>query len=168
MRITDRNHLYALVLSCVDMYVDNLTVTSQTTRTPVFFGEKMLKYNPYGCTLVHRGEMEFDPLNNYRQTQVLFSIFLKMQEEDEGLYTQIFYDEKDPLDEFRTRLFMRTNNGNFASQYYYNISLGSIEIILALSGIMVENLFEFDSTPPVMEEEKKTRRRTIFPQRDLI
>ena len=168
MRVTDRNHLYALVLSCVEMHVNNLTVVNQSTRQEVYFNERLLKYNPYGHTLVHRGEIEFDPLNNYKQTQIMFSIFLKIQEEDEGLYTQIFYDEKDPTDEFRTRMFMRTNQGNFASQYYYNISLGSIEMILALSGIQVDNLIEFDSAPPVMDEEKTVRRRTLFPQRDLL
>jgi hypothetical protein len=168
MRVKDKNHLYALLLPCIDMYVNNMIVTNQTTRQEVYFNERLLKFNPDGHTLMHRGEVEFDPLNNFKQTQIMFSIFLKMQEEDEGLYTQIFYDEKDPQDEFRTRMFMRTNQGNFASQYYYNISLGSIEMILALSGIVVENLVEFDSAPPVMDEEKKTRRRILFPQRDLL
>ena len=168
MRVTDRNHLYSLVLSCVDMCVSNMTIFNQSLKQPVFFNERLLKYNPYGHTLIHRGEVEFDPLTNYKQTQILFSIFLKIQEEDEGLYTQIFFDEKDPTDEFRTRMYMRTDQGIFASQYYYNISLGSIEMILALSGIVVENLFEFDSAPPVMEEEKKTRKRILFPQRDLL
>ena len=167
MRILNVYHLYNLIMTCVDMKVSNMIVTSQTTRGPVMFDERMLKFNPNGFTLVHKGELEFDPLNNYKQTRILFNIFLNFQEEDDGLYTQMFYDEKDPNDEFRTRAFMRTSNGNYASQYYYNMSLGYIELILALSGIMVENLHEFDSAPPV-EEEKKTRKRTIFPQRDLF
>ena len=78
----------------------------------------------------------------------------------------MFYDEKNAED--KTRIFIRTDQGNFASQYYYNISLGYIELILAISGVFVENLMEFDSPPPVIDEEKRTRRRTLFPQRDLF
>ena len=124
-----------------------------------------MKFNPNGFTLVHKGEVRFDPLDNFKQAQQLFSIFLQFQEEDEGLYTQMFYDEKNL--EGKTRIFVRTNLGNFISQYYYNISLGYIELILAMSGIMVDNLMEFDA-PPVLEEEKKIRRRPLFPQRDLF
>ena len=165
MRIMNINHLYNLILSCVDMKINNISVVSQSTRENVFFNERMLKFNPNGFTLVHNGEIMFDPLNNFKQAQQLFSIFLQFQEEDEGLYTQMFYDEKNAED--KTRMFLRTNEGNFVSQYYYNISLGYLELILALSGIVVENLFEFDSAPPVADE-KKTRKRTLFPQRDLF
>jgi hypothetical protein len=106
----------------------------------------------------------FDPLNNFKQAQMLFSIFLQFQEEYEELYIKMFYEEKNA--EEKTRVFVRGELENYASQYYYNISLGYIELILALSGIMVENLFEFDA-PPITEEQNK-RRRTLFPQRDLF
>lgn len=164
MRIMNVNHLYNMILACVDMKINNITVVSQTTRGEISFNERVLKFNPEGLTLVHKGEMIFDPLSNFKQAQQLFSIFLQFQEEDEGLYTQMFYDEKNSED--KTRIFIRTNIGNFASQYYYNISLGYLELILSMSGIMVDNLMEFDS-PPVTEE-KKTRRRSLFPQRDLF
>lgn len=166
MKILNINHLYNLILACVDMKINNITIVSQSTREQIFFNEKMLKYNPNGFTLVHNGEIMFDPLNNFKQAQQLFSIFLQFQEEDEGLYTQMFYDEKN-LEE-KTRIFIRTDSGNFASQYYYNISLGYLELILAISGIAVENLNDFDSAPPIVDEEKRIRRRTLFPQRDLF
>lgn len=165
MRLLDVNHLYNTILSCVDMKIRNNIVCSQSTNGEIYFNERMLKYNPNGFTLVHNGEVMFDPLNNFKQAQQLFSIFLQFEEQDEGLYTQMFYDEKNAED--KTRIFMRTNLGNFVSQYYYNISLGYLELILAMSGIMVDNLFEFDSAPPV-EEEQKRRRRTLFPLRDLF
>ncbi len=164
MRILDVNHLYNMVLSCVDMRIKNITIVSQTTMGEISFNERVLKYNPNGSTLVHKGEVIFDPLSNFKQAQQLFSIFLQFQEEDEGLYTQMFYDEKNSED--KTRIFARTNIGNFASQYYYNISLGYLELILVMSGIMVDNLMDFD-LPPVIEE-KKVRRRSLFPQRDLL
>ena len=166
MRIMNVNHLYNLILACVDMKINNISVVSQSTRENIFFNERMLKYNPNGFTLVHNGEVMFDPLNNFKQAQQLFSIFLQFQEEDEGLYTQMFYDEKNSED--KTRIFMRTGDCNFASQYYYNISLGYLELILILSGISADNLYEFDSAPPIAEEEKTTRKRTLFPQRDLF
>lgn len=165
MRLLDVNHLYNTILSCVDMKIRNTIVCSQSTNGEIYFNERMLKYNPNGFTLVHNGEVMFDPLNNFKQAQQLFSIFLQFEEQDEGLYTQMFYDEKNAED--KTRIFMRTNLGNFVSQYYYNISLGYLELILVMSGIMVDNLFEFDSAPPV-EEEQKRRRRTLFPLRDLF
>lgn len=168
MRILNINHLYNLILVCVDMKINNITVVSSATFGPISFNERVLKYNPNGFTIVHNGEVKFDPLINFKQAQTLFSIFLQFQEEDEGLYTQMFYDEKNHED--KTRIFIRTicdgEPVNFASQYYYNISLGYIELILAMSGIMVENLMDFDS-PPVIEE-KKTRRRPLFPQRELF
>ena len=166
MRILNINHLYNLILSCVDMKINNISVVSQSTRENIYFNERMLKYNPTGFTLVHNGEIMFDPLNNFKQAQQLISIFLQFQEEDEGLYTQMFYDEKNAEDQ--TRIFIRTNLGNFASQYYYNISLGYLELILAMSGILVENLLEFDCAPPSEEEQKRTRKRILFPQRDLF
>lgn len=165
MRILSVNHLYNLLLTCVDMKINNITVVSQTTKGEIAFNERILKYNPNGFTLVHKGEIKFDPLNNFKQAQILFSVFLQMQEEEEGLYTQMLYDEKNFED--KTRIVVRTNQNNFISKFYYNISLGYIELILALSGIMVENLLEFDSAPPDVEE-KKTRRRPLFPQRDLF
>ncbi len=165
MRLLDVNHLYNTILSCVDMKIRNTIVCSQSTNGEIYFNERMLKYNPNGFTLVHNGEIKFDPINNFKQAQQLFSIFLQFEEQDEGLYTQMFYDEKNSED--KTRIFMRTNLGNFASQYYYNISLGYLELILVMSGIMVDNLLEFDSAPPV-EEEQKRRKRTLFPLRDLF
>lgn len=165
MRLLDVNHLYNAILSCVDMKIKNTVVCSQSTNGEIYFNERMLKYNPNGFTLVHNGEILFDPLNNFKQAQNLFSIFLQFEEQDNGLYTQMFYDEKNHED--KTRIFIRTSEGNFASQYYYNISLGYLELILAMSGIMVENLFEFDSAPPV-EEEQRRRKRTLFPLRDLF
>ena len=164
MRILNINHLYNLILACVDMKINNISVVSQSTRENIFFNERMLKYNPNGFTPVHNNEIMFDPLNNFKQAQLLFTIFLKFQEEDEGLYIKMFYEEKNA--EEKTRVFVRGEQENYASQYYYNISLGYIELILALSGIMVENLFEFDA-PPITEEQNK-RRRTLFPQRDLF
>ena len=166
MRLLDVNHLYNLILTCVDMKISNMMIKSQTTMGEISFNERVLKYNPHGFTLVHKGEVKFDPLMNFKQAQQLFSIFLQLQEEDEDLYTQIFYDEKNLED--KTRIYMKTNIGDFASQYYYNISLGYLELILLLSGITAENLSEFDSAPLVIEEDKVTRRRTIFPQRDLF
>lgn len=168
MRIIDINHLYNTILMCVDMKINNITVVSQSTQGEISFNERTLKYNPNGFTLVHKGEVKFDPLMNFKQAQTLFSIFLQFQEEDEGLYTQMFYDEKNMED--KTRIVVRAEvNGQstmFASQFYYNISLGYIELILAISGIMVDNLMEFDF-PPVLDE-KKIRRRPLFPQRDLF
>jgi len=166
MKLLDVNHLYTLILACVDMKINNINVVSQTTKGEIEFNEKPLKYNLHGFTLVHKGEILFDPLNNFKQAQQLFSIFLQFQEEDEGLYTQIFYDEKNELEQ--TRIFMRTNIGNYASKYYYNISLGYIELILAMSGVTADNLQEFDFGPPTNEEPKPTRKRTLFPMRDLL
>ena len=166
MRILDINHLYNMILMCVDMKISNITVVSQSTRGEISFNDKVLKYNPNGFTLVHNGEIKCDPLNNFKQMQTFFSVFLQMQENEEGLYTQMLYDEKCPYDENKVRIFIRTNLGNYTSQYYYNISLGYIELMFAISGIMVDNLYEFD-TPPVLEE-KKVRKRTLFPIRDLI
>lgn len=165
MRILNVNHLYNLILACVDMKINNISVVSQTTKENIYFNERMLKYNPNGFTLVHNGEIMFDPLNNFKQAQQVFSIFLQFQEEDEGLYVQMFYDEKNAED--KTRIFARTAEGNYASQYYYNMSLGYIELILAISGIVADNLMEFDCAP-LSEEEQKRRRRTLFPQRDLF
>lgn len=165
MRLLNVNHLYNAILACVDMKISNISVVSQSTRENIFFNERMLKYNPNGFTLVHNGEIMFDPLNNFKQAQQLFSIFLQFQEEDEGLYVQMFYDEKNAED--KTRIFVRTDIGNYVSKYYYNISLGYLELILIMSGIVVDNLSEFDSAPPV-EEEKRLRKRTLFPQRDLF
>ena len=124
MRVLNVNHLYNLILACVDMKINNITVVSQTTRGEISFNERVLKYNPNGFTPVHTGEVKFDPLTNFKQAQQLFSIFLQFQEQDEGLYTQMFYDEKNHED--KTRIFVRTicdgQPINFASQYYYNIS----------------------------------------------
>lgn len=165
MRILDVNHLYNMVLQCVDMKINNITIFSQSSKGEVSFNDRVLKYNPNGFTLVHKGEVKFDPLMNFKQAQQLMSILLKLQEEDEGLYTQMFYDEKDSSGE-KTRIVIRTNMGVYTSQYYYNISLGYLELIFVLSGIPVENLMEFDN--PIIIEEKSTRTRTLFPQRDLF
>ena len=166
MRVMNVNHLYNIILNCVDMRIDNITVVSQTTRGDVSFNDKVLKYNPNGWTLIHRGEIKFDPLNNFKQAQQLFSIFLQIQEHEEGFYTQMFYDEKNTLGQ--TRIVIRTGREVYTSQFYYNISLGYIELMMSISGIVIDNLAEFDIMPVLEDEEKKTRKRTLFPQRDLF
>lgn len=164
MKILNINHLYNIILACVDMKISNITIVNNESRQEVFINDRILKYNPNGFTLVHRGEVQFDPLNNFKQAQQLFSIFLQFQEQDGEFYTQMFYDEKDPNDEDKIRILLRTDIGNFASQYYYNMSLGYIELILIMSGIMVDNLIDFDEhILPV-----KKRKRKLFPQRDLL
>ena len=80
MKILNVNHLYNLLLTCVDMKISNITVVSQTTTGEIMFNDKTLKYNPNGATLVHKGEVKFDPINNFKQAQQLFSIFLQFQE----------------------------------------------------------------------------------------
>lgn len=165
MRVLNVNHLYNIILNCVDMKINNITVVSQTTRGEISFNDRILKFNPNGWTLVHKGEIKFDPLNNFKQAQQLFSIFLQLQEHEEGLYTQMFYDEKNV--EEKTRIVVRTDIGVYASQFYYNISLGYIELMMTISGIVIDNLNEFDFSA-IPEDEKKTRKRTLFPQRDLF
>lgn len=165
MRVMNVNHLYNIILNCVDMKINNITVSSQTTGGEIYFNDRMLKYNPNGWTLVHKGEIKFDPINNFKQAQQLFSIFLQIQEHEEGLYTQMFYDEKNVED--KVRIVIRTGDGNYASKYYYNISLGYLELILLISGIMVDNIGDFDA-PPILEDETIKRKRTLFPQRDLF
>lgn len=163
MKILNVNHLYNILLACVDMKISNITIVNNETKGEVFFNERILKYNPNGFTLVHRGEIQFDPLNNFKQAQQLFSIFLQFQEQEDEFYTQMFYDEKNADD--KIRIFLRTSISNFTSKYYYNISLGYIELILLMSGISVDNLYDFDF-PPVLDEKK--RKRTLFPIRDLF
>lgn len=165
MKALNVNHLYNMILSCIDMRISNIRIVDNETKQNVVINERALKYNPNGFTLVHRGEIQFDPLNNFKQAQQLFSIFLQFQEQDGEFYTQMFYDERDPNDEEKIRIFLRTNVGNYASKYYYNMSLGYIELILAMSGIIVDNLSDFDFR--IVTGEKK-RKRNLFPQRDLI
>lgn len=165
MKLLNVNHLYNIMLNCIDMRISNITVVSQTTKQDVYFNDKILKYNPNGWTLTHRGEVKFDPLNNFKQAQQIFSIFLHIQENEEGFYTQMFYEEKNSMDQ--TRIIVKTPNEKYASNYYYNMSLGYIELMMVISGIVVDNLKDFDSEP-IIEEEKRTRKRVLFPIRDLF
>lgn len=167
MIVQNINHLYNVLLSCLDMKIQNITVCDQTTKLPIEFNERRLKYNANGFTLVHRGEVEFNPICNFRQTQQLFSIALQFASEDDGLYVQIFYDRKAP-DGVHSVLEMKTNTGLIVSSEYYNTNLCYIEIILRLSGIVVDNLSMFDSEPPVEDEEPKRKRVPRFPVRDLL
>ncbi len=166
MIVQNVSHLYNILLSCLDMKISNITVCDQTTQLPIEFNEKRLKYNANGFTLVHRGELEFNPLCNFRQTTQLFSIALQFASEDDGLYVQIFYDTK-LEDGLHSVLEMKTNNGLMRSNAYYNTNLCYIEMILRLSGIQIDNLSAFDIEPPVEEEEPKRKRRPRFPYKDL-
>lgn len=167
MKLKSVNHMYNVLINCLDMKIINITVCDQESSLPIEFNDKRLKINNDGHTLVHRGEMEFKPLLNFKQAHQLFSIALQHAAEDDGLYVQIFYDRKCE-DNLHSFVEMKTNTGLIKSRSFYNVNLCYIDLIFTLSGMLIDNLDQFDTEPLPEGEEPKKKRVPRFPLKDLL
>lgn len=143
------------ILQAIGFDLKGSLVIDQDTMQPVIVKGKILKYSENTVTLVHSGEILFNPLKDRNLMRELFALFLSKEEIFDDLYTQMYSSEED--EDGKTRLVMITNKGTITSNPYYIDALKYIEIILSLSGINM-NLVDFDD-PLIREKEQKERRK---------
>lgn len=126
------------VLQALGFDVKEGFVIDQDNFKIVRFRKKNLKYpNIAGQLPMHTNDILFDPLNNTKLAIELFNIFLKKENEENGLYVQMYY----PIIEFEKtaieiQIMQGTNFQRMRSESYTNPSYGYIEIMLELSGVL--------------------------------
>lgn len=74
--------------------LSNGYIIDQDNMKKVSFKRKYLKYSHTGVVAMHHNDLEFDPVNNIRLMIELFNIFLKKEEEENGLYIEIYYTKQ--------------------------------------------------------------------------
>lgn len=93
-----------------------------------------------------KNDIVFDPVRNYNLMVNLFGYFISKEsnsiEGDKIRFISQYIDDNQTKD--KQRLVVKTANGDFASQFYYNIYLAYIECIFLLSGNFTPDLGNFD------------------------
>ena len=118
--------------------LSNGYIIDQDSMRKVSFKRKYLKYSSTGEVAMHHNDLEFDPVNNIRLMIELFSIFLKKEEEENGLYIEIYYTK--PVDPDKTMIEAHVPNpmGStdlIRSEPFKLQTLCYIEFIYGIAGI---------------------------------
>lgn len=124
------------LLNALGMDVSRGFVVDQDNFSRVRMGKKYIKYSPFAETLVHSGDLVFNPLNNNKMVVHLFNIFLQKEQEENDLYVSTYY----PIitGDMTCVEIQKSEYGNislYRSDNYKSPSYGYIEIILELFGI---------------------------------
>lgn len=108
------------------------------------------KSNSYS-TLMHKNDCIFNPISNNKLAKYLFTILLKKESDDNGLYVRSMssspHPDKDALEYAPYRIDLYTNKGDFCSEYFYMESLQYINLMYIITGTpLLYNLKKFDLT----------------------
>lgn len=158
MNKKDRENIKNLnkeVLDMVGLTVSNSIIVDQDTMRPITSRGKILKHSNGDTTPIHKGESQFNPVQDSRLTRELFDLFLQKEEEENDLYTQIYYG-KTKGD--KTAVELRTNDGIKTSEYYETDSLKYIDMMMQISGIQ-PNLEDIDNIKYPQQKKKKAGRK---------
>ena len=132
-------------------------IYDQDTGIVLKYKDKYMKMSFTGDVYAGRNDMVFDPITNYNLIVTLLGYYIEKEianGNDIG-YIADFKEEEFKREvyvkgeRFKQRVVVKTKNGDFCSNYYYNLYLAYIEIIFILSGNTEYDLTNFDILPEV-------------------
>ena len=146
----------SLIMMCLGYNVSNTdNIVDESGMRLVFGKEDNKKFLKWGDGPFRFREIKFDPVNNYQLTAQLFGQFIKSQQQEENEYEMETGDDITPQGEVRTIALMDDQmrddgkqlkhvevgyiNGALESEQYFCPTLGYIELIFGLSGILPDN-----------------------------
>ena len=144
-------------------YVTGKLFDEETSDYVLYNGGYIL--DPDNSCIVHSNDTIFDLIGNYKLTEALFKIFLRKENEDNGLYvfsSSIIDEEKYNVDRYlrrSVRLECTCPIISFESKKYFNLNLAYIELMYMISGYPLDlNLADIDYTEESMKEKYMKRR----------
>lgn len=135
-RLKQERELNNDILRVSGFMIDSNTcnVLDEETFESVVLNGKNMRYSPDGKShALYHSDAIFNPIENRKQAGDLFKLFLSKEEEENGFYCKTFYDKRDKEDEQKASIEMRTDEGIFQSDYYYNESLRYIDLMMKIS-----------------------------------
>ena len=132
-------------------------IYDQDTLIVLKYKDKRIKMNFNGNVYGSNNDVVFDPSTNYDLMVKLFGYYIEKETangNDIGYIAHFTEEEFNrpflPKDErYRQRVVVKTKNGDFKTDPYYNIYLAYIEAIFILSGNPDYDLSNFDILPEV-------------------
>lgn len=114
--------------------------------------------------IIHKGDIEFDPLHNKKIAEYLLNVLICKEKEDNGLYIRMMYvnesfDPKNPHLITKKSLVIKTDTETIETHKYYNYCLACIEMIYLISGTpLMLDINAIDFTKEQVEEMQNMRR----------
>jgi hypothetical protein len=132
-------------------------IYDQDTLIVLKYKDKRIKMSFNGNVYGSNNDVVFDPSTNYDLMVKLFGYYIEKETangNDIGYIAHFTEEEFNrpflPKDErYRQRVVVKTKNGDFKTDPYYNIHLAYIEAICILSGNPDYDLSNFDILPEV-------------------
>lgn len=155
---TSEERIASLVMMCLGYNVSNTdNIIDESGMRLVFGKEDNKKFLKWGDGPFRFKEIKFDPVNNYQLIAQLFGQFIKSQQQEENEYEMETGENMFPQGEVRTIALMDGQmrddgkqlkhvevgymNGVLESEPYFCPTLGYIELMFGLSGILPDNQF---------------------------
>ena len=134
-RIKQEKELNQDILRVSGLVIDpSCNVIDEETFETVVLNGKRMRYSPDGRShALYRTDAIFNPIENRKQANDLFKLFLTKEEEDNGFYCKSYYDKRDETDEQKSAVEMRTDDGVLRSDTYYNECLRYIDLMMQIS-----------------------------------
>lgn len=134
-RLKQEKELNQDILRVSGLMVDSScnVVDEETLETVVLNGKRM-RYSPDGRShALYNTDAIFNPIENRKQANDLFKLFLGKEEEENDFYCKTYYDKRDKEDEQKSSVEMRTDEGILRSESYYNECLRYIDLMMQIS-----------------------------------
>lgn len=112
-------------------------IIDQETFMPVVINKRFLKYNSLCDTVLHKGVNKFDPTNDYRLTNILFSICLEREFKENGIYSKLYYPVQQVDGTTAIELIIEKDGqaSKMSSLFYRNQLFAYLDIIFSFNGI---------------------------------
>lgn len=128
----------------------NHCIVDQDNGSRLQFNGKNLKYIEDGIR-TGRNDLEFNPVENSKLMNHLFSYYTNKIHQEDGRYINIYY----PVECAENKGFIELKDGDnniMRSGEYYNDSLKYADLIFQLNGEEDVDLSEYDSKRPPIEK----------------
>lgn len=164
--MTEKEILLNNLLNVLGLQIKDNKIYDQDSFTYLVYNEGYLyPINIIGM-INHKKDTEFDPISNAKLAKYLFNMLLTKESEDNDLYVNSFGSAPSQSTPPKYRLEVSTNNGHFASGYYYLESLQYIEMMFQITGSPIPvSIAQFDKAPLTseeLEELKKNKKKRQY------
>lgn len=134
-RIKQEKELNKDIMRISGLVVDNsCNVIDEETFESIVLNGKRMRYSPDGREhALYHTDAVFNPIENRKQANDLFKLFLNKEEEENGFYCSSYYDKRDQDNEQKFAIEMRTDEGIISSDSYYNECLRYIDLMMQIS-----------------------------------
>lgn len=137
LEIDDQNRIISMDNPYIPLNMKGKILKASYTKVEPFIG---------------RGDMLFNPVENYKLMSGLFSLFVDMVSETEDRYFNVYYTMTEP--DGKVYVEIKENMQKITSRSYNNPSLAYIDLIYKIDGFDVD-LTEHDLPEPLFEQNKR-------------